>query len=139
MRHAPHLLRPSWTTKHGRSGLARSSTALRARRLRVNPPPSILISRQLAESRGLHTKERIFPATKSALHIAEIATLRAEGWVDTPARLPPVPQPPTADLRAIIEPFMEHLQRSRREFDRVDPTGQLRMRYEVFRCDLELL
>jgi hypothetical protein len=32
---------------------------------------------------------------------------------------------------------MERLQESRREFDRVDPTGQLRMRYEVFRCDLE--
>jgi hypothetical protein len=71
---------------------------------------------------------------------AEIATLRAEGWVDAPAPLPPpppVPQRPSADLRAIIEPFMELLQKSRREFGRVDPTGQLRMRYEVFRCDLE--
>ena len=70
---------------------------------------------------------------------AEIATWRAAGWVDTPEPLPPpppAPQPPSADLCAIIEPFMALLQEARWEFDRVDPTGRLRHRYEVFRCDL---
>ena len=70
---------------------------------------------------------------------ADITTLRAAGWVDTPEPPPlppPVFQPPSADLRAIVEPFMELLGEYRDEFNRIDPTGRLRGRYEGFRCDL---
>ena len=71
---------------------------------------------------------------------AEIAAAVADGWqpaADPPLQPLPAPEPPTRDLRQVVEPLMEALREFRWAFDRVDPSGRLRRRYEGFRCALQ--